>query len=1076
MSRFSPLQLSLLAATFLLAATSGCSIGSSTATDAPVAQHAVANGRAMGGQSAITGGTVKLWRVNTDGTAATNILTQAVTTDVNGYFTITGFYSCTTAPTTSASQVYLTITGGNPGLSGNNPALALMAALGSCGSLNSSTFVVVNEVTTVASVWALRAFMGATYGVAGSEDVAVNTMTQSVTGMQNAFATVPVLVTNSQGSAVSTVANATIQSAKINTIANILATCVNSDGTGVCADLFAAVTPTGSTAAADTIQAALYMAANPSNNIAQIYGFMTGVSASFSPSLSAAPYDWSLGVIYAAGGSVTTPVLPYLMAADAAGNLWMGDSGGSTANGLMEIGPNGQSALGSPFLSGSNTPISGPQTVAVDTVGNIWVANHGSSKNDLISFPGTGTASTAYPATPSCLPETMAIDGSNNVYFACSGITNLFEFPYASGSYASSATQYQAVGATPYGMAIDVAGNVWVANNGSNSLSEFPAGFTTATVPTTYALGFSPFGVGVDHAGSIWVSGSSSVAELVNNGTSYTPTTFSGGGLNSGRYLSIDGSGNIWIANSGTSTISGSTYISVSEFNNNGSAITPDNAAAIPGGYSVALPSTFGTPSLRGIAVDTSGNVWAAGCGLSTSCNAGANSFVMEIVGAATPVVTPLAAAIAGNYLGCCSFTPAAPGGTVPTAHGYITLQASAYSPMQEGNSLSFLVTRTGGSTGAVGVSYATSNGTATGGSSCTAVDYTTTTGTLSWSAGDSSPRTITVPWCDTTSYTGSKTFTVTLSGATGGVSITPYASTLVSVANQVTSSIIGAGTYPFFASLTPPFYLTPPSAYFNLSPWKLYLPVDIYGGNGGVNGIQFSNQTVFTLTGFSAPYFYMNAGHQIVFTAPANGAVTSPGVGTDDTRTEFRELYTGAGADSNNDWYGNTNSGTGGTLTGTCAVTSVSVDSDEATFAQVHGQNNPFVLLIYRPAYNDVEVQISNTSSAAVTTRTEVAANVALGDTLSYTLSYSAPSLTAAGTVTVQVTDLTTNTTNSQQTFTTDSSWSGQGVYFTLGAYGGPTNFGNPSSDYKQVIYTAWNICHASNCTVSHTQPFPGR
>jgi len=1067
MSRFAALP-ALLLLTAMLLATAGCgSTGSEPA--GPAHSAAPANGRAMGGQAGIAGGTVKMWRVNTDGTAATNILTQAVTTDANGYFTLTGFYSCITAPTTANSEIYLTITGGNPGF-GSNSALALMAALGPCGSLTSSTFVIVNEVTTVASVWALQQFMGATYGVAGSEDVAVNTLAQSITGMQNAFATVPVLVTNSMGAAVSGMANATIETTKINTIANILSTCVNSDGAGICADFFAAVTPTGSTAPADTTQAALYMALNPTNNIAQIYGYMTGIGAPFSPSMSSAPYDWTLGVIYATGGSVATPVLPYLMAADASGNLWMGDSAGSSANGLMEIGPTGQSALGSPFLSGSSTPVSGPQTVAVDTLGNIWLANHGSSKNDLISFPGTGSSYTTHTAAASCLPETMALDGSNNAYFACSGMANLFEFPYSGGSYAASATQYQAVGSTPYGIAIDATGNVWVANNGSNSISEFPAGFTTATIPTTYALGFSPFGIAVDHAGNIWASGSSNVAALAKSGATYTVNVFSGGGLNSARYLAVDGSGNLWIANSGLSTISGVNYISISEFNNNGVAITADNAGSIPGGFSIPLDASFGTPAVRSVAVDPSGNVWGAGCGLSTSCNTGATSFVMELVGAATPVVTPIATALANNYIGCCSFTPAAPGGTVPTAPGYITLQASTYSPMQDSGTLSFLVTRTGGSSGAVGVSYATSNGTATGGNNtCSGVDYTSKSGTLSWSAGDTSVRTIAVPWCKTTNYTGSKTFTVTLSSPTGGATISPTASTLVSVANQVTSAIAGAGTYPFFASLATPFYLTPPSTYFNMSPWDLALPQDIYGGVGGVNGIQFSYAPVYTLTGFSDPFFYLNASNQLVFTAPANGAVSSPGVGTDDTRSEFRELYTGPGADGNSDWYGDTNSGTGGVLTGNCAVTAVSINSDEATFAQIHGQSNPFVLLVYRPAYNDVEIQISSTSAATSTPRTELATNVSLGDTLSYSLSYSAPSLTAAGTITVQVNDVTTNTTNSQQTFTIDSSWSNQGMYFKLGAYGGPTNFGNPNSDYKQVIYNSWQVCHASSCIVSH-------
>lgn len=182
-----------------------------------------------------------------------------------------------------------------------------------------------------------------------------------------------------------------------------------------------------------------------------------------------------------------------------------------------------------------------------------------------------------------------------------------------------------------------------------------------------------------------------------------------------------------------------------------------------------------------------------------------------------------------------------------------------------------------------------------------------------------------------------------------------------------------------------------------------------------------------------------------------------------------FADADTGPGYVLNGDWYGDANGGTGGVMTGTCAVMVVSPDTDVDTFAQIHGANNPFILMVYRPAFNDVAVQINTTSANLADTRTEMAANVALGDTISYSLSYSAPSLTDPGTATVQVTDVTTNTVNAPQTFTIDSSWSGQPMYFTLGAYGGPNHLGNPASDYKQVVYTNWKICHSTTCTTGH-------
>lgn len=68
-------------------------------------------------------------------------------------------------------------------------------------------------------------------------------------------------------------------------------------------------------------------------------------------------------------------------------------------------------------------------------------------------------------------------------------------------------------------------------------------------------------------------------------------------------------------------------------------------------------------------------------------------------------------------------------------------------------------VTRTGGSTGPATVNYATANGTAQAG-----MDYTATSGTLSWADGDTAPKTITVPVLNAATIGPDKTLTVSLS------------------------------------------------------------------------------------------------------------------------------------------------------------------------------------------------------------------------------------------------------------------------------------------------------------------------
>src|SRR5438445_4103263 len=77
----------------------------------PLVRHSSVHG----GQQPVSGATLQLYAVGTtgDGSAATALLTQAVTSDANGNFDITGAYTCPSAST----LVYITATGGNPGLS-----------------------------------------------------------------------------------------------------------------------------------------------------------------------------------------------------------------------------------------------------------------------------------------------------------------------------------------------------------------------------------------------------------------------------------------------------------------------------------------------------------------------------------------------------------------------------------------------------------------------------------------------------------------------------------------------------------------------------------------------------------------------------------------------------------------------------------------------------------------------------------------------------------------------------------------------------------------------------------------------
>jgi hypothetical protein len=173
-------------------------------------------GRAHGGNQPVSHSTLQLYAAGATGyaSAATPLISSgsydlggapgcvasgtqtcyaSVLTDANGNFTITGDYSC---PSSSA-QVYVVATGGNPGLAAgtNNTALAMMAALGSCGALKATTDITINEPTTVARVWALAPFMSgyANVGASGTNSA----------GVAQAFTNAGMLVNISAGSVMS---------------------------------------------------------------------------------------------------------------------------------------------------------------------------------------------------------------------------------------------------------------------------------------------------------------------------------------------------------------------------------------------------------------------------------------------------------------------------------------------------------------------------------------------------------------------------------------------------------------------------------------------------------------------------------------------------------------------------------------------------------------------------------------------------------------------------------------------------------------------------------------------------------
>jgi hypothetical protein len=99
---------------------------------------------------------------------------------------------------------------------------------------------------------------------------------------------------------------------------------------------------------------------------------------------------------------------------------------------------------------------------------------------------------------------------------------------------------------------------------------------------------------------------------------------------------------------------------------------------------------------------------------------------------------------------------------------GLVGLKRSDVSVREGSGSAVLLVRRTGGATGIVSVDYATASDTATSG-----VDFTATSGTLTWGDGDASDKTITIAIGDDSTFEGIESLRLTLTNPSGGAGLT---------------------------------------------------------------------------------------------------------------------------------------------------------------------------------------------------------------------------------------------------------------------------------------------------------------
>lgn len=682
--------LALLASSVIFSA--GCSNMTSTAPAVnSLSSPATLSGTIHGGNQSVVGATVKLWFA---GQGAPAILAATTTSGANGSFSFTqdtlgghdgttDLYSC---PTSGGSPlVYVTSNGGNTqnnGTSGQtNIAASFMALYGSCSSAIASSFVYMSEVTTVATMAAVQQFFSPFADTNGNVDTlradstgqqrlivlnlpnTVNLMVNATTGMAYSSSSIPAASGGSINPAVTL--TATPETAKINTLANIISSCINgADSTAAaCGTLFtAAASPTPNLtnlnpsspfpAAADTLQALFYIFTNPTNsnatNMSNLFALQPATGAAYQPSLATAPTDWTIGINYAStsacgtltGGTGSFIYSPTDINIDALDNVWFGNS--QNGGNLSSISAAGAPSACITFDTGLSSSGGTLDSYAVSTNNyspNVWSAGG----TTLYRYNPITNTTLAFPV--GVAPLAITADGVGNVYFtAVAGTTgSLYELiGAASATAAVSPVQISnTVGPNPIRLMPDykataTQGNIWV-SSGSTFISQVQPstsgsamnGFVTNQFTTTG----NSYGLAVNK-GAIFAADNTggtvfqlNYSGISNSGFPLSGATVTAAGINKPTGISVDGRSNIWIPNSGNGTSTGS----VSQVSVYGGAMSPSTG--------FQKTSSFLNSSSASI-VDQAGNVWIVGTG---------NDFITEIVGEGVPIYQPYAVGLANG-------------------------------------------------------------------------------------------------------------------------------------------------------------------------------------------------------------------------------------------------------------------------------------------------------------------------------------------------------------------------------------------------------------------------------------------
>jgi hypothetical protein len=674
--------IALLASSAVL--TAGCSNMVSTAPSSnPLSKPASLSGKIHGGNQPVVGATVTLWYVGQSGPAT---LAATTTTDSGGSFGFnkdvngntsddgsTNTFSC---PSNTDPLVYVRSLGGNSqnnGSTGSNSAAGFIGIYGVCSQLSASNFIYMSEVTTTATMAAVSQFFNPfndtiTADGTGQEKIVIDEVPATAALLADMATGLYVPSTTISPAGGANVApgvtvTATPEPGKVNLIANIISSCVNSTDSSStpCSTLFTSTPPplgnttalnpgTAFPVATDTLQALYYLFTNPSNspaagssgtsNVAALFSLAGGVGAPYQPSASL-PTDWTIAISYVGNGTCGTASAgtgdfinsPVDIGIDGRDSVWFANS--QAGGNLSAITSSGQ-PLACVHLDAGSSNTGG----VLDSSGNIWFAGgttmyrYNQDTRQTFSFPTAGVT-----------PLAITADGLGNIYFtaASAGVGSLYQLAGAAAATSvvfpqqiSNTLGPNPVRAMPDFKSTTALGNIWV-SSGSTIISQvapstnasdptFMNGFVTTPIPagvtgSTYGLAVDQFNVVVtstSDTNEVNAIAASTGASL-NGGWPYSLTT---AGIASATGISVDGRGNVIFPNSGNPSFSelslfGANPLSPATGFQKSSASLNNSKASI---------------------VDQAGNLWIVGSG---------NNFVTEIIGNAVPTFQPYAAGLA---------------------------------------------------------------------------------------------------------------------------------------------------------------------------------------------------------------------------------------------------------------------------------------------------------------------------------------------------------------------------------------------------------------------------------------------